>query len=56
MSGVRSISATVISEMKVSKFSISAKKASVSDFLAGFLSSNSAEITEVSFFSSSSTS
>jgi len=33
--------------MKVSKLSISAKKASVSDFLSGFLSSNSAEITEV---------
>jgi len=33
MSGVRSISATVISEMKVSKLPISAKKASVSDFL-----------------------
>ena len=50
MSGVRSISATVISEMKDSKFAISLKNVSVSDFLSGFLSSNSAETNEVSQF------
>ena len=48
MSGVRSISATVNSDMKVSKFPISLKNISVSDFLSGFLSSNTTEITEVS--------
>lgn len=47
-SGVRSISATVISEMNGSKLSICSKNYSVSDFLSGFLASNNAEITEVS--------
>ena len=48
MSGVRSISATVNSDMKVSKFPISLKNVSVSNFLSGFLSSNTTEITDVS--------
>lgn len=48
MSGVRSISANVISDMKVLKFPISLKNVSVSNFLSGFFSSNSTEITEVS--------
>jgi len=48
MSGVCSISATVISEMYGLNSSIPLKKIFVSDFLSGFFSSKSAEITEVS--------
>src|SRR3972149_1643828 len=47
-SGVLAISITTTSEIHSSKFPISLKNAEVEDILSGFLSSNNAEITDVS--------
>ena len=47
-SGVLAISITTTSEIHSSKFPISIKNTEVEDILSGFLSSNNAEITDVS--------
>src|SRR3989338_6793874 len=47
-SGVLAISITTTSEIHSSKFPISLKNTEVEDILSGFLSSNNAEITDVS--------